>query len=764
MSARRVTRPRLRVALLATVLAATSFVVEAAPAQYVDSAFGPSAPLGLGPDVVKAYCGTKAEFSGRLTSSSSSTTAVTTVTNPTVYGYLSNINVAWSCTGTYRYDGLAWNTTSSAGTYVWGALINDLNICNWVVGTDDYLKANGTTDCPDTDAEYAMPIDFDGERVYQNDNAHDSLGDFGFAHDDCTTWYASKVTKTGASFLTSATNNRPGANCSAIDLDGTNTTQTVTYDATAPSGTISVNSGAAATGSTTVTLTLSATDAISGVYQRRFSNDNSTWSAWEAYGTSKTWTLTSGDGTKTVYVKYRDNNLNTSASFSDTITLDTALPTVDFTTPNEGTTAIQNTTSYSVAWTEAGTGSSIASRSLQRQRGTIVTAGSCSGVTFANDGSPSTGASPKSESGLANGYCYRWQQTVTDQGGNTSAVQTSGSVLVDTAAPTVDFSAPNEATTTVQGTTTYSVAWTENGTGTTIASRSLQRQRSLVITAGVCPTTGWANDGSASTSVSPKGETGLLDNYAYRWVQSPTDGAGNSGSGTSGCLIVETSVPAATFSVPANGLSFRNTTSIGVTWTEDGAGGTITARSLQMQSGSVVTAGTCNGVSFANDGSASTATSPVNFNLVSGKCYRWVQTITNSLSQQGVSTSGSVLVDTAIPTATITYPEASGRALAGDVSVTGTASDALSYSEYELEYGVGASPSSWTSLVDNGVSVTGGTLHTWLTGGLQGVYTSSTTALGMSPPARRTTATATWPARPCPTVASRPTCTTTPAG
>jgi RHS repeat-associated protein len=722
MNARHTTPRRLRIAVLATLLAATSFVVDAAPGPYVDSAYGPPAPFGLGPDVARAYCATKPEFTGRLTASSSSTTAVGAITSPTVYGYLSSINTTWSCMSTYRYSAVTWNTGTSAGTYVWGALVLDTGHCVWVVGTDDYLKANSTTDCPDFDAEYAMSVDLNPEHVYQNDNTHDTIGDFGFAHDDCTSWYGSKKTLTGASFSTSATNNRPGANCGALDLDGTGTTQTVTYDATAPTGTISVNSGAAATGSTTVTLTLSATDGISGVYQRQFSNDNSTWSAWEAYGTSKTWTLTGGDGTKTVYVKYRDNNLNSSAAFSDTITLDTALPTVDFTTPNEATTAVQNSTSYSVAWTEAGTGSSIASRSLQRQRGTIVTAGSCSGVTFTNDGTAYTGTNnPKSESSLANGYCYRWQQTVADQGGNTSAVQTSGSVLVDTATPTVDFSAPNESTTTVQGTTTYSVAWTENGTGTTIAARSLQRQRSAVVTPGVCPTTAWASDGTAYTGASPKSETGLLDNYAYRWVQSPTDGAGNAGSGTSGCLIVETSLPAATFSVPANGLSFRNTTSIGVTWTEDGGGSTITARSLQMQSGSVVTAGTCDGVSWTNDGSPSTATTPVNFTLVSGKCYRWLQTLTNQLGLQGVSTSGSVLVDTVAPTASISAPQGV-LTLAGDIGVTGTASDGLSYAEYELEYGAGAAPSSWTSLVDNGASVTAGTLHTWLTGSLQGVY------------------------------------------
>ncbi|MBI4714850.1 MAG: hypothetical protein HY760_02745 [Nitrospirae bacterium] len=62
----------------------------------------------------------------------------------------------------------------------------------------------------------------------------------------------------------------------------------------------------------------------------RFSNDNATWSAWEAYGASKAWTLTSGDGTKTVYVQYRDIAGNASGSFFDTILLQT-LPNVTVT-------------------------------------------------------------------------------------------------------------------------------------------------------------------------------------------------------------------------------------------------------------------------------------------------------------------------------------------------------------------------------------------------------------------------------------------------
>lgn len=101
---------------------------------------------------------------------------------------------------------------------------------------------------------------------------------------------------------------------------------TIILDATAPTGSISINAGAPFTASTAVTLTLSASDAASGVYQMRFSNDNATWNAWEAYATSKSWTLSGGDGVKTVYVQFRDNLLNTSGSFTDTITFDTTGP------------------------------------------------------------------------------------------------------------------------------------------------------------------------------------------------------------------------------------------------------------------------------------------------------------------------------------------------------------------------------------------------------------------------------------------------------
>jgi len=79
----------------------------------------------------------------------------------------------------------------------------------------------------------------------------------------------------------------------------------IQVDKTPPTGSITTSNNIV--NSATVTLSLYATDNVSGVAQMRFSNDNTTWSNWESYSTSKTWTLQDGDGQKTVTVQYMDN-------------------------------------------------------------------------------------------------------------------------------------------------------------------------------------------------------------------------------------------------------------------------------------------------------------------------------------------------------------------------------------------------------------------------------------------------------------------------
>ena len=93
-------------------------------------------------------------------------------------------------------------------------------------------------------------------------------------------------------------------------------------DTAKPSGTVLINNGAASTNSRTVTLKLSATDPApaSEVVQMRLRNENTTtWTSWQAFATSKSWTLSSGAGTKTVFVQFIDRAGNISSSTQDRI-------------------------------------------------------------------------------------------------------------------------------------------------------------------------------------------------------------------------------------------------------------------------------------------------------------------------------------------------------------------------------------------------------------------------------------------------------------
>ncbi len=57
----------------------------------------------------------------------------------------------------------------------------------------------------------------------------------------------------------------------------------------------------------------------------RFSNDNSTWSNWEAYTTSKNWSIPTGDTDHTVYAEFQDDSENT-LTVTANIFLDTTPP------------------------------------------------------------------------------------------------------------------------------------------------------------------------------------------------------------------------------------------------------------------------------------------------------------------------------------------------------------------------------------------------------------------------------------------------------
>ena len=157
-------------------------------------------------------------------------------------------------------------------------------------------------------------------------------------------WDTTTATNAGHALTAVA---RDAAGNSATSSSVSVTVNNVAADTTPPTGSITINAGTAATNSTAATLTLSATDTGGSVTQMRFSNDGSVFSTAEVYATSKSWTLASGDGAKTVYVQFKDAAGNwSSAPITDTIVLDTTAPAISVVTASSITA-----TGATITWT-----------------------------------------------------------------------------------------------------------------------------------------------------------------------------------------------------------------------------------------------------------------------------------------------------------------------------------------------------------------------------------------------------------------------------
>lgn len=123
---------------------------------------------------------------------------------------------------------------------------------------------------------------------------------------------------------------------------------TLTLDTTPPADPgLLVNGGAASTGSTTVLLTISTDDYLSGardVAQMKIWGDvdptadmavqaTEDGSSWTTYNVSKVIRLASGSGAKRIYARLKDDVCNETVTFTTTITLDTSIPVVSIVVP-----------------------------------------------------------------------------------------------------------------------------------------------------------------------------------------------------------------------------------------------------------------------------------------------------------------------------------------------------------------------------------------------------------------------------------------------
>jgi hypothetical protein len=317
----------------------------------------------------------------------------------------------------------------------------------------------------------------------------------------------------------------------------TNATDTITLDTVAPTGSVVIDGGATYAASTSVSLTLEATDATSGLAQMSFSNDGSSWSAWEDFATSKVWTLSSGDGSKTVYARYKDNAGNISSSAIDTIILDTTPPNVSVSALG----AYQASLTFSVSWSGTDATSGIANYDVQFRDGTSgtwtdwITATTALSATFTGQ----------------DNHAYAFRARAWDNVDNVSAYSSGD------AQTTVDVTAPTPGDLIING-----------GALTTTALNVTLSLLATDITSGVAMMS-FSNDGSTWSewqSYATHASWSLLSGDGVKTVYARfRDAAGNVSSSVSNTIELDTATEAEYGLTINDGAVYTNQTAVGLT-------------------------------------------------------------------------------------------------------------------------------------------------------------------------------------------------------
>jgi hypothetical protein len=324
---------------------------------------------------------------------------------------LENDNSGHGPTQPYFVDVHSFSSLGGSYTVEWahghttlGTSLGDSMAASNVVRVYDMFDTTGTTyfvglrPAAGNTSVYRVSLHLNGSGTYQG------------ANNDAAT--SGNVAAGQPAFASVNTGASPTGFDAAVvqNNNGGSGSYTLYRDTAAPSGTISVNSGAAFTNSTNVTLNLSATNPTAGdpVSDMRFSDDGTTFGNWVPFAATASHTLPTGDGSKTVFVQYRNGAGAISSAASDSITLDTTKPTTpvspapSFKKVQLGTTAVP----ILITWSGADTGSGVNHYDFEE---------SVDGGAFTLLSQP-TGTSATVN--LNPGHTYKFEVRPTDNAGN----------------------------------------------------------------------------------------------------------------------------------------------------------------------------------------------------------------------------------------------------------------------------------------------------------------------------------------------------------
>jgi hypothetical protein len=279
-------------------------------------------------------------------------------------------------------------------------------------------------------------------------------------------------------------------------------------DTTAPAGTVRINDNAAATNTSSVTLTIGATD-TGGVPSMCVSN-TTTCTTFEPFATKKAWTLSSGDGVKTVRVTVRDAAGNQTL-LSDDIRLDTTAPVSGALRATAGNKQV------TLTWAAAtDSGSGVASYRLLMA---ASAAPSCSSGSLIYSGT----ALSYTHSGLQNGTLYGYRVCPVD------AARSTGTGSTASARPAPEFAAPTGGVKVNDGaayTTSSTVTLTMNAADTSGVARmcisnssscsswqtyTATKAWTLGTSVGSATVNVWFSDAYSNTTTSPAQASVIVD-------------------------------------------------------------------------------------------------------------------------------------------------------------------------------------------------------------------------------------------------------------
>ncbi len=282
--------------------------------------------------------------------------------------------------------------------------------------------------------------------------------------------------------------------------------QALTIQSIGPTGSITINNSAQYANSTSVSLNLSCAKTGGTCTQMQFSNDGATWSNPQAYATTATWTLATGDGTETVYAKFMDDTNNWSSAYSDTIFLDTVPPQCSVIINN----GAAYTNSTSVALTLSATDPSPASGVAQMCVSNIASCSSWQPYATSMAWTLPTGDGTKT--------VYAWFK---DNAGNVTSASVSDSITLDATAPTNGILSATAANSQV------SLIWS----GFSDATSGVGSYR-VVFATGAAPSSCSAGTQIYSGAATSYTHTGLSNGTTYYYRVCAVDNAQNTSSGT----------------------------------------------------------------------------------------------------------------------------------------------------------------------------------------------------------------------------------------